>query len=61
MMIDIEYLHEAEKMPNFAYYQLNGKDIQKNYAEQRKRIHNDIEAQTYQEIESILSDLLKDF
>lgn len=33
---DIERLYKSGKMPTWAYYQLNGKNIQDNYIEQKQ-------------------------
>ena len=33
----IELFHDIRRMPDFAYYQLNGKTAQENYNQQRKK------------------------
>lgn len=33
----IELFHDIGRMPDFAYYQLNGKTAQENYNQQRKK------------------------
>ena len=35
---EIEYYYNTGKMPDFVYYQINGKSQQQNYLEQRKKI-----------------------
>ena len=35
---EIEYYHNIGKMPDWVYYQINGKSPQQNYVEQRKKI-----------------------
>jgi molecular chaperone GrpE (heat shock protein) len=34
----IEWLHDHGKMPDWIYYQVNGKSAQENYNEQHKKI-----------------------
>ena len=36
---EIEYLHALGKMPDWAYYQTNGRSPQYNYWEQKKKIN----------------------
>ena len=33
----VEMLHDMGKMPDKAYYQLNGKSAQENYADQKRK------------------------
>ena len=62
----IEYLHNAGKMPDWAYYQQNGGSAQENYnrqkLEQRQRITQKLQEKELEEIiikkvETILEDL----
>ena len=62
----IEYLHNAGKMPDWAYYQQNGATAQENYnrqkLEQRQRITQKLQEKELEEIivkkvETILEDL----
>ena len=62
----IEYLHNAGKMPDWAYYQQNGATEQENYnrqkLEQRQRITQKLQEKELEEIimkkiETILEDL----
>ena len=70
----IEYLHNRGLMPDWVYYQHNGKSAQANFNEQRKRfaeecrrreaekaLEAEIEKQVEQAIEKALDELLKDF
>ena len=70
----IEYLHNRGLMPDWVYYQQNGKSAQANFNEQRKRfteecrrreaekaLEAEIEKQVEQAIEKALDELLKDF
>lgn len=41
----IEYLHDIGKMPDWAYYQQNGKTAQQNYAEQKRKLRIKAEEQ----------------
>ena len=36
---EIEYLHDTGKMPDWIYYQQNGKTAQENYAIQKRKQH----------------------
>ena len=63
----IEYLHNAGKMPDWAYYQQNGATAQENYnrqkLEQRQRMTQQLQEKELEEIimkkvETILEDLL---
>ena len=40
---EIEWLHDNGKMPDWAYYQQNGKSAQENFNLQRKKILAEIE------------------
>lgn len=40
----IEYLHRSGKLPDWMYYQLNGKTATENYNEQRQKFYNKIQA-----------------
>ena len=58
----IELLHNAGKMPDWAYYQLNGKNALENYIEQKKPALTDkqsceLETAIKEEIERILGNL----
>lgn len=71
----IEYLHDSGKMPDFAYYQLNGKTAQVNYRLQKQalrrsmlldpkaeaEIEAEIKDQLDQLIERSIDNLLSDF
>lgn len=70
----IEKLHREGKMPDWAYYQQNGKSAQENWEEQhrkimewlheqeaQKQLEKDIEKQVYDAVEKALDELLKDF
>lgn len=66
----IEYLHKAGKMPDWAYYQQNGATAQENYnrqkLEQRQRMTQQLQEKELEEIimnkvESILLDLFNGF
>lgn len=39
----IEYLHDTGKMPDWIYYQQNGKSIQENYTAQKLKQQKQIE------------------
>lgn len=41
----IEYLHDIGKMPDWAYYQQNGKTAQQNYVEQKRKMRKETEEQ----------------
>lgn len=71
---EIERLHNQGKMPDWIYYQVNGKSAQANWEEQRRKIYDNLrkreeEKQQKQELEkelkkmleATLNDLLKDF
>ena len=73
----IEWLHDHGKMPDWAYYQQNGKSAQANWEEQHRKImerYNQREAEARRQaeekalekkldkaLEKALDDLLKDF
>lgn len=39
----IEYLHDTGKMPDWIYYQMNGKSAEENYRLQKMKIRKEIE------------------
>lgn len=73
----IEYLHNRGLMPDWIYYQQNGKSAQANYNEQklkfaeecrrhkierqRKEEEKALEAEMEKQVEKALNELLKDF
>ena len=71
---EIEYLHDTGRMPDWAYYQLNGKNAQENYVAIKKKQHaewlnqmkakqnlsHQIETQMEPVLNAVLDDLLKD-
>ena len=46
---DIERLHNSGKMPDWYYYQVNGKSIEENYAEIYNKRQKEIQEQLEQE------------
>ena len=48
----VEMLHNMGKMPDKAYYQLNGKSAQENYADQKRKMQ-----QCFMEEENDVSDV----
>lgn len=58
----IEQLWKAGKMPDWAYYQQNGKTAEENYREQKarfaERIENDIEKQIEKKLPVLLDTAL---
>lgn len=48
----VEMLHDMCKMPDRAYYQLNGKSAQENYADQKRKMQ-----QRFMEQETDVSDV----
>lgn len=38
----IKYFHSKGKMPDWVYYQINGKSAQSNYVEQKKKMLDEI-------------------
>ena len=60
----VEFYHDRGWMPDWAYYQLNGKSAQENYATQRRNIqaHDNLndyfEANIYQALEKVLYDII---
>ena len=64
----IEWLHNNGWMPDWAYYQQNGKSAQANFAEQQrkimemeKKVEAEIEKKLDKALEKALDDLLKGF
>lgn len=54
---DIEYLHNTGKMPDWAYYQQNGKTAQENFRDQRINfLDSDLKIQEI--LESKLEDVI---
>ena len=53
----IEYLHDIGKMPDWAYYQQNGKTAQQNYAEQKRKLR--IKAEEQQKMEEDMYNIMK--
>ena len=48
----IEYLHDIGKLPDWAYYQQNGKSAQENYITQIQKFRNELlEKQKQQQLE----------
>lgn len=47
----IEYLHDIGKMPDWAYYQQNGKTAQQNYTEQKRKMRKQLEERLNKERE----------
>ena len=71
---EIERLHDQGKMPDWIYYQVNGKSATENFDEQRRKIYDNLrkreeekqqkqklEKELQQLLEATLNDLLKDF
>lgn len=62
---EIEYLHQIGKMPDWAYYQKNGRTAQENYIlhrhlrNQKIKMQNDLYANAKNVLKSALDDLLK--
>lgn len=60
---NIEFLHSAGKVPDWAYYQLNGKSITENYIAQKQkrressRFHRDAGAAIESIMEKIVEEL----
>ena len=48
----VEMLHDMGTMPDWAYYQLNGKSAQENYADQKRKMQ-----QCFMEEENDVSDV----
>ena len=45
----VELLHDMGKMPDWAYYQLNGKSAQENYADQKRKNQANLRKMLYGE------------
>lgn len=57
----IERLHDDGKMPDWIYYQVNGKTAEQNFQEQRKKIYDELNKRKEEEqIVNHLSDILYD-
>ncbi len=59
----LEYLHKSGQMPDWAYYQQNGKSVNKNLIDIRqklyRKLYNNKSLEEY--IENIINNLLNDF
>lgn len=67
---EIEFYHNRGLMPDWIYYQVNGKSAQENYNDyynkrtlklNKKYLREDMQKQLDKEIEDVLDNLLKDF
>ena len=69
----IEYLHDSDKMPDWAYYQQNGATAQENYTRQMRAIKNrlrdrqqkeqqqkEMEIQIEKQLEEKIEEILED-
>ena len=64
---DIEKLHQSGQMPDWIYYQLNGKSIEENFAEiynkrqeemREKMLAERLDAKIEEEIDKIVPDMI---
>ena len=58
----IEYLHDIGKMPDNYYYQVNGKSLQQNYIDIKRKKSNkrNSQKQIEQKIEKLVSNSVDD-
>ena len=61
----LEYYHDSGLMPDWAYYQQNGKSAQENFIEQHKKMQKRFEEQRRQEqqdaaLENYLDKMVED-